>query len=440
MDDSRPHVVVLGAGFGGLRAARALAREPVRVTLVDRRNYHLFQPLLYQVATAGLAPEDIARPVRAIFRRQRNLDFRLAEATGFDLPGRRLLTDTGPLPYDALILAMGGATNTFGLESVERYGFGMKGIEDAVAIRNHVLRQFELALQEGDPGRRRAMLTFVVVGGGPTGVESAGALSELIRLVLRKDYAKLDFADVHVVLLEATDRLLASMPEKLGLVTAKILRRKHVEVRFGTQVTRFDGECVSLENGETIPARTLIWAAGIRAAPLAERLGARRASQGRVVVSPTLQLPGHPEVFVVGDAAYLEHEGVPLPMVAPVARQQAELAARNSLALLRGRALEPFRYRDPGTLATIGRNAAVAHLWGLSFHGFLAWVLWLVVHILLLIGFRNRLLVLINWAWDYFFYERAVRLIHAGHDLGAVISGEHAASEPGSGAGGGSRV
>jgi NADH:ubiquinone reductase (H+-translocating) len=366
------------------------------------------------VATAGLAPADIARPVRAILRRQRNLTFRLAEVTKVDLEARRLETTVASIEYDVLILAVGSVTNYFGLESVERFGFGMKSIEDAVAIRNHVLRSFELAVQEDDPDRRRAMLTFVVVGGGPTGVESAGALSELIRLVLRKDYAELDFKDVRVLLLEATTRLLEPLSQDLREVAAEILWRKHVEVRFGAQVTRFDGERVALRSGEVIPARTLVWAAGARAAPLADRLGAAQARQGRVRVRPTLQLPDRDDVFVVGDAAYLEHDGEPLPMVAPVARQQADVAAFNALAWLRGEPLRTFCYRDPGTLATIGRNAAVAQIGRFRFHGFVAWVVWLVVHILLLIGFRNRLLVLINWAWDYFFYERAVRLIQAG--------------------------
>jgi NADH dehydrogenase len=425
----RPRVVIVGAGFGGLRAARALDGAPVDVVLVDRRNYHLFQPLLYQVATAGLAPEDIAHPVRAILRRQRNLRFRLAEVREVDLERRVLRTSTGDVPWDALVLTPGGATNWFGLDSVEAHGFGLKSIEEAVIIRNHVLRMFELAVQEADPDRRRAMLTFVVVGGGPTGVESAGALSELVRLVLRKDLRELDASDVRVVLLEATDRLLGPMPERLRRFAAEILWSKHVEVRFGAQVTRFDGERVVLKGGEVIPARTLVWAAGARAADLVAALPVERGPQGRVRVTPTLQVPGHDEVFVAGDAAYLEDtQGRPLPMMAPVARQQAELAARNALCLLRGGSPQPFRYRDPGSLATIGRGAAVARIGRLRFHGFAAWVAWLVVHIVFLIGFRNRLLVLINWAWDYLFYERAVRLVHAGRPVEGtpVREAEHA--------------
>ena len=409
-----PHVVILGAGFGGLRAARALRRAPVRVTLVDRRNYHLFQPLLYQVATAGLSPEDIAHPVRAILRRQKNVDFHLAEVTGFDLGGRTLQTSTGPIGYDWLVLAPGGVSNFFGLHSVEQNGLPLKDVEDAVSVRNQVLRMFETAVHEPDPVRRRAMLNFVIVGGGPTGVESAGALSELIRLVLTKDYPKLEINDVRVILLEATDRLLGPLPEKLRQVTAEILWRKHVEVRFGAAVERFDGEHVVLRGGEVIPARTLIWAAGVRAEPLVEKLGAELGPQRRVRVSETLQLPGAPNVFVIGDAAYRENAaGEALPMMAPVAQQQADHTVRNIRRALAGRAMLPFRYRNPGTMATIGRNAAVVHVRGLQMSGFFAWIAWLLLHIVLLIGFRNRLLVLINWAWDYFLYDRAVRLIYA---------------------------
>ena len=406
-----PHVVIVGAGFGGLRAARALRRAPVRVTIVDRHNYHLFQPLLYQVATAGLSPEDIAHPVRAILRRQRNAGFRLAEVEAVDFEAKRLETTTGPVPYDFLVLAVGGATNFFGLRSLEASALPLKDVEDAVAIRNHVLRMFELGVQEPDPDRRRAMLTIVVVGGGPTGVEAAGALSELVRLVLTKDFPTLDVKDVRVVLLEATDRLLADLPERLREYTGETLWRKHVEVRFGARVVGFDGERVALQGGEVIPARTLLWAAGVRAAALADRVRSRQGPLGRLVVRPTLQLAERDEVFAIGDAAFVEASGAALPMMAPVAMQQGELAARNVVHLARGEPLETFRYRDPGSLATIGRTAAVARLGHFHFTGFVAWLLWLIVHIVQLIGFRNRLLVLVNWAWDYFLYDRAVRLI-----------------------------
>src|SRR5438309_2479488 len=408
----RPTVVIVGAGFGGLRAARALRKAPVNVVLVDRHNYHLFQPLLYQVATAGLEPEEIARPVRAILRRQSNTDVRMTEGTGLDAGGKRIDTTDGPIAYDYLILAVGGQTNYFGLESVPRHGFGLKDIPEAIRIRNHVLHAFERAMIEANPERRRAELTFVVVGGGPTGVEMAGALSELIRLVLVKDYPRLNVKDVRVLLLEATDRLLAAMPDRLGDAAAKILwRKKHVEVRFGAAVQDFDGARITLKSGEVIPARTLIWAAGAKAVSLTATLGLTTARQGRVAVTPELQAPDHPEVYVIGDAAYLEHDGAPLPMMAPVALQMADTATANIARRLRDEPPRAFRFKDPGSLATIGRNAAVAYLGGVAFKGFAAWVVWLIVHIIQLIGFRNKLFVLMNWAWDYFFYERAARLI-----------------------------
>ena len=406
-----PTVVIVGAGFGGLRAARALRRAPVQVVLVDRNNYHLFQPLLYQVATAGLEPEQIAKPVRAILRGQQNLDFRMVEVTGVDLAGRRVLTSDSPIPYDFLIIAAGAETNFFGLSGVERHGFGLKDVSDAVRIRNQVLACFERAMLEPDPERRRALLTFVVVGGGPTGVEMAGALAELTRLVLVKDYPRLNLKDVRVLLLEAGDRVLLGMPPRLSEIAAATLWKKHVEVRHGATVADFDGSCARLKSGEVIPARTLVWAAGVRAAPLVGGLGVPTARLGRVPVMPTLQLAAHAEVFVVGDAAYLEAAGEPLPMMAPVAIQMAETVADNIARRLRGEPAVPFRYRNPGSLATIGRNAAVARIYGISFKGFPAWVAWLVVHLIQLIGFRNKLFVLINWAWDYFFYDRAVRLI-----------------------------
>lgn len=399
-----PTVVIVGGGFGGLNAARALRRAPVHVLMLDHNNYHLFQPLLYQVATAGLEPEEIARPVRAILRRQRNFDFRLVEVSGVDFAQRRLDTSAGPVAYDFLILSHGSETNFFGLESMMQHGLGLKGIRDALRIRNHVLTCFEEAMLETDPERRRAKLTFIVVGGGPTGVEMAGALSELIRLVLVKDYPRLNIKDVRILLLEATDKILAALPERLREAAVKTLWRKWIEVRFNAVVAGYDGELVRLKSGEVIPARTVIWAAGVKARPLA-------GHKDRFRVEPTLQLPEHGEVYIIGDAAYLEENGRPLQMVAPVAIQMGKHAARNIVRALRGESLQPFRYRDQGTLATIGRNAAVADVYGIRAKGFLAWVLWLGIHIIQLIGFRNKVFVLLNWAWDYFFYERAARLI-----------------------------
>lgn len=413
-----PRVVIIGAGFGGLKVARGLADAPVQVTLIDRNNYHLFQPLLYQVASAGVAPSEIAYPVRAVFRGQKNLDFQMAEVRRIDLDGRRLLTERGELEYDYLILAAGGQTNFFGMQSVERNAFDLKELGNAVAIRNHVLRQFELAALEPDAETRRALLTFVVAGGGPTGVEMAGALSELIRLVLAKDFPRLPVQEARVLLLEAADKLLPAMPADLSAETARALGEKQVEVRFGAAVAGYDGSAVALRGGGSIPARTLIWAAGIRAAGLVESLGVPLARQSRVPVTPSLQLAGHPEVFVIGDAAHLEDaNGQPLPMLAPVAMQQAACAAANIRALLHGEPPQPFAYRDPGSMATIGRNRAVAQIGPLKLRGFLAWAAWLFVHLVQIIGFRNRLVVLVNWAWDYIFYDRAVRLISSRTDM-----------------------
>jgi NADH dehydrogenase len=411
MSKDRPTVVIVGAGFGGLRATRHLRDADVRVVLVDRRNYHLFQPLLYQVATAGLETEQIAKPVRAILRGQPNFEFRMAEVEGVDLAGRSVHTSAGEIGYDYLILAVGGETDTFGKSGVERNGLGLKHLLDAVAIRNQVLCLFERAALEMDPVRRQAQLTLVVVGGGPTGVEMAGALSELVHLVLAKDLPSLDLTQVSIVLLEAADRLLPGMPAPLAQAAVATLQRKGVQVRLAAAVDDYDGEAVMLRGGERIAARTLIWAAGARAAPLVAKLGLPTARQGRVAVETTLQLPGAPEAFVIGDAAYLEDAGKPLPMMAPVAMQMGDTAADNICRLLRGEPPVAFRYKDPGSLATIGRNAAIAYIHGLSLQGFPAWVVWLVVHLIQLIGFRNRLLVLVNWAVDYFFYDRAVRLI-----------------------------
>jgi NADH dehydrogenase len=336
----------------------------------------------------------------------------MADVDGIDLDARQVITNDGNIPYDLLIVAVGGMTNYYGLESVKTAGFELKGLHDANAIRNHLLSQFEHAAHEPDASRRQAQLTFVVVGGGPTGVECSGAIAELTRIVLAKDYPTINIKDVRVVLLEASDHLLTGFPLHLSEAAGETLWSKQVEVRFGNAVMDFDGQQIFLKSGERLPCQTLIWAAGVRAAGLADQLPVEKGRQGRIKVTPTLQLPQYPKVFVIGDAAYLEDEnGQPLPMVAPVAIQQANLAVANIRRLVSGEPLREFHYKDPGALATIGRNAAVAHLGRWNFTGFLAWVTWLVVHIFQLIGFRNRLIVLINWAWDYIFYDRGVRLI-----------------------------
>jgi NADH dehydrogenase len=406
-----PNVVILGSGFGGMSAAQALAKAPVRVTLVDRHNYHLFQPLLYQVATAGLGPDEIAYPVHAIFRGQKNLEFRLAEVTGIDPAGKRLLTSAGDMTYDALIVSAGSATNFFGMDTALERALQLKDLEDAERVRNHILQQVELAAQESDPEVRCARLTFVVCGGGPTGVEIAGALSELVRLVLNRDY-HLAPSEFRIVLVEASARLLESFSPFLAKKTEAALRRKGVDVRYGTAVTGYDGFQVSLKDGDRIATRSLIWAAGVKASPLAQQIGAPLGRQGRVKVLPTLQVPDHPEIFVIGDAAYLEDaHGQMLPMLAPVAMQEGRGAAQNALRTLKNEPARPFIYKDPGTLATIGRSQAVANIGGVQLWGFVAWFVWVVVHIFRLIGFRSRILVMIEWIRDYLFYNSAVLII-----------------------------
>lgn len=410
---ARPRVVIVGAGFGGLAAARELADADVDVLMINRTNYHGFWPLLYQVATAGLEPESIAYPVRAILRRYRNADFLLAEVNGVDFGQRAVLTDVGPVMYDYLVLAAGSTTNFFGNERFERYTLGMKDLDEAQRLRNHILTCFEHAVAETDPARRAALLTFVVVGGGPTGVELAGAFIELIRHVMRKDYPMLDVCQAHVVLVEATDRVLATFPESLQRAALDRLRRMGVDVRLSAPVADTRPGALVFKDGAVLAAETIVWAAGVRASPLAEALGVALGRGARVKVEPTLTLPGHPEVFVIGDMAYLEgyRPGVPYPMVAPVAIQMGEQAARNIIARTRRNPMKPFRYFDKGQMATIGRSAAVLDAFGIQLTGWPAWVGWLFVHLMELVGFRNRALVLLNWAYSYFTYDRGVRLI-----------------------------
>lgn len=405
----RPRVVVIGAGFGGLQVARGLAAAPVDVLMLDRTNYHLFTPLLYQVATGGLEPEQIARPVRGMLRGIDNAAFRVATVLAVDLDRRRLDTDVGPIAYDYLVVAAGSTTNFFGLDA--RDARGLKDLPEALALRNQILARVEQAAWERDPERRRALLTFVVVGGGPTGVEMAGALSELICLALPRDFPMLNFDEARVVLLEAMDRLLAPFRPRLQQRALRDLRRKGIEVRFHAPVATVDEDAVVLKDGARIPTQTLVWAAGVKPAGLASAIDTPKARGGRIVVDAALRLPGHPEVFVVGDMAGVEQDGQVLPMVIPVALQQGAHAAEMIERALADRPPAPFRYHDPGIMATIGRNAAVAQIGPIGLTGFIAWLAWLGLHLMRVIGFRNRLLVLINWTWDYFFYDRSVRLL-----------------------------
>jgi NADH dehydrogenase len=407
----KKRVVIVGMGFGGIRASRVLAGSGHNVVLVDRNNYHLFQPLLYQVATAGLEQESIAHSIRAMARSWAGARFQLAEVAGIDFDSHELLTDTGHIHYDYLVIGAGSVTNYFGLASVEHNSFDLKALSDAETLRNHILTAFERAVIEPDPGRQRALMTFVIVGGGPTGVEFAGALIELVHFVLAKDYPELSTQAARVVLVEATDTLLAAMPETLRTYTLKKLRSMSVEVLLNARVVDAGPERVMLHDGAVIPAHTLFWSAGVKAAPLAAALDTPHTAGGRIPVGPDLALPGHPEIYVIGDMAYVEQDGAPLPMTAPVAMQMGIYAGSAILARERGGIPSPFRYHDKGSMATIGRNAAVASAFGMNFRGYLAWLVWLLLHLYYLIGFRNRIVVMLNWVWYYWFHERQVRLI-----------------------------
>jgi NADH dehydrogenase len=407
-----PQVVILGGGFGGLYAAFGLRRAPVRVTLVDRRNHHLFQPMLYQVATAALNPGDIAAPIRSVLRKQANTEVLLAEASSVDPVGRRVhFTDGSEIGYDYLIVATGARHSYFGHDQWEPLAPGLKSLEDAVEIRQRVLLAFELAERERDPVRRHAYLTFVVVGGGATGVEMAGAVAELRRYALRRDFRHIDSREATVMLLEGGPRLLPSYPPSLSDKAKHDLRRLGVEVRTETMVTDIRPGMV-VAAGWTIPTQTVIWAAGNVASPILKSLDTSLDHVGRAIVEPDCTIPGRPEVFVLGDAALFNHqEGGPLPGICPVAIQMGEYAARAIGCDLAGETRRAFHYWDKGQLAVIGRGRAVADIWKLHFGGFLAWLIWTFVHIFFLIGFRNRIIVMIQWAWSYLTYGRGARLI-----------------------------
>jgi NADH:ubiquinone reductase (H+-translocating) len=412
MESQLPHVMILGGGFAGLYAARGLGRAPVRVTLADRRNHHLFQPMLYQVATAALNPSDIAAPIRSVLRKQSNTEVMLAEVACVDTSERLVhLTDGSKSKYDYVIVATGARHSYFGHDEWETLAPGLKSLEDAVEIRQRVLLAFERAERERDPVRRHAYLTFVIIGGGPTGVETAGAVAELRRYALRRDFRHIDPGEATVLLLEGGPRLLPSYPPSLGEKAKLDLRRLGVEVRTEHMVTDVRAGSVSAA-GWTIPTQTVIWAAGNVASPILKSLGSPLDRVGRAIVEPDCTIPGHPEVFVLGDAALFDHqEGGPLPGICPVAIQMGQYAARTIIGDLAGQPRRAFRYWDKGQLAVIGRGRAVADIWKLHFGGFLAWLIWTFVHIFFLIGFRNRVLVMIQWAWSYLTYGRGARLI-----------------------------
>ena len=407
----RPRVVIIGAGFGGLSAALRLARLDADVTVIDRRNYHLFQPLLYQVATAALSPADIAAPIRGILSRQKNTTVILDTVTGIDIAGSAVLLGDRQVAYDQLVIATGARETYFGHDEWAAVTSGLKKIEDATTMRRRILVAFERAEESEDEDERRRLLTFVIIGGGPTGVELAGALAELARAALARDFRRIDPKTTRIVLVESHPRLLAGFPPELSAAAAKELMRLGVELRLGAKVSRCD-DCAAVLGEDRIESRTLIWAAGVAASPAAKWLGVESGHAGRVPVGPDLTVTGHPEIFVIGDTAQVEGPHGALPGVAPVAKQQGTYVARVIAARLSGKSPPgPFRYRSFGNLATIGRKAAVADFGWLKLKGRVAWFVWGAAHIYFLVGFRNRIAVAVDWLWSYLTYQRGARLI-----------------------------
>jgi NADH:ubiquinone reductase (H+-translocating) len=410
----RPRVVIVGAGFGGITATQRLAGRDVDVLLIDRNNYHGFWPLLYQVALSGLEAESIAYPVRAVIQGHDNLHFRLGTVVGVDFDARQVKLDGGDsVGYDYLVLAAGSANNYFGNDKLAQQTYGLKDLDDALALRNAILEAFESAANTEDPAKQQQLLTFAIIGGGPTGVELAGTLAELVKYVLRKDFPQLDTTKVRIVVIEASKDVLGPFSPGLRRNAMRQLERRGVELRLGQPVTAVENGVVTFKDGSTLPAKTVVWAAGVRAAALADVLGVEQARGARVKVTPTLQLPNHPEVYVIGDMAYLEgfKGDQAYPMVAPVAMQMAKTAVYNILATVHQRSTKHFSYFDKGSMATIGRRSAVFESFGIRMTGLLAWLGWLFVHLIMLIGFRNRLVVLLNWFWNYITFDGGTRLI-----------------------------
>ena len=410
-EGKRPRVVIIGGGFGGLWAARTLAGQPVNVLLIDHNNYHTFLALLYQVAAAELTAEDIAYPVRSIFTKTPNLDFILAHARRIDLQNRQIETDGEAISYDYLILANGSVTSTFGVSGVEEHAYFLKTLEEAVALKNHIICCFETAAREPDAERRKSLLTFVIVGGGATGVEYSGALTELIHGPLIKDYHGIDFSETRIILLEAAEQLVSAMPSNIRDYTARQLRKMGVDVRLKSVVAEVFPNRVVLKGADNIETSTVVWTAGVKGEGLAAASNIPVTRDGRVTVNKTLQIQDQQNIYVIGDLASISESHSVLPMVAQVAIQSGVTSAQNILRQIRGSTPQPFVYKDRGSMITIGRKAAGVAIGARTFTGFFAWVMWLVIHLFNLIGFRNRVMVLINWAWDYLLYERAVRYV-----------------------------
>lgn len=413
----RPKVVIIGAGFAGLAAARHLSNQPVDVLLVDRNNYHTFTPLLYQVATCGLDPSEIAYPVRSIFRKSKNINFLLGEVAGIDPQAHTITIQTGESaheqPFDYLVLAAGSITNYFGNKTIEQHGFGLKDLGDAVVLRNHILQLIESAAWNEDAAQREALTTLVVVGGGPTGLETAGALYELYNYMLRQEYRNTLDLQARVILVEATDKLLQPYPPHLQQAALKQLRSLGVEVMLGEVVEAVAEDHVRLRSGLVINTHTLVWAAGVQGSPLTAMLGTESQRGNRIPVESTLRIIGFDDIYAAGDLTYiLDEKGQTHPQMIPVAQQQGKRVAQNILRRLKGQPEEAFVYHDRGLMATIGRRRAVAWpYYKVQLTGFIAWVTWLLLHLVWLMGFRNRLTVLVNWVWNYLTYDRSVRII-----------------------------
>jgi NADH:ubiquinone reductase (H+-translocating) len=407
----QPTVVILGGGFGGLRAAMRLANTPVRVVLLDKMNHHLFQPLLYQVATATLSPADIAYPVRSCLSKARNTEVRMVEITGIDKTARSVHYRGGEVHYDFLVAALGAKQSYFGHPEWERFAMGLKDLSMATTIRQKILKSFELAEMESDPAKRQEQMTFILVGGGPTGVEMAGAIAELATRVIARDFRNIDPKQAKVILMEAGERILSSFPESLSRQAEKDLQGLGVDVRSRCTVEQVDASGV-VARGERIYCPNVFWTAGVAAAPVGNWLNVPVDRTGRVLVDAHLKVPGHPEIFVIGDCAHAKDlKGNALPGLAPVAMQQGTYVAKSILNQIRGKSTKPFHYVDKGNMATIGRSKAVAAFHGLKMHGFVAWIAWLAVHLFFLIGFRNRVIVVLGWAWAYLRFQSGARLI-----------------------------
>jgi NADH:quinone reductase (non-electrogenic) len=420
MNNTGPHVVVLGAGFGGLTFCQSFHYPAARLTLVDRSNHHLFQPLLYQVATAGLSAPEIAQPVRSILSNKANVTVLLEEVHEFDLAGRRVMLTRDTLAYDYLVLALGSVTSYFGHPEWEAFAPGLKSLQDAIRIRGSVLLAFEKAEMSLDPAEQARLMTIVIVGGGPTGIELAGAFAELARVVLKRDFRRIDPGKARIILIEASPRLLSNMPVDLSESAQQQLEQLGVQVRTSTRVKNITAGCVELTEGEPIHVENIIWAAGVSAAPLTQKLGVELDRAGRVRVNPDLSVPGHREVFAIGDMALvLQDDGKPVPGIAPAAMQMARHVARvieNELNYPGAAARPAFKYWDKGTMATIGRTAAVAQVGKIHISGWFAWLAWLSIHLIFLIGLRNKLAVMLQWTYSYFAYKRGARIINLPPD------------------------